>query len=218
MNIVHLSGTAASSPLKVSRPGESTHVTFPLNVTHHTKAGIEKHESYFMNAWRGIGDKVLDKIANGSNVVIQGYLSQSWNNGVPNTEVTITEFVASPRAMIVKKSPVITPATQVLHEKQSVSVYPAYSNPDDTTGDEMVSMPVSDTHGDDTKSTVAVSCIVEETEPENELPVDAEGEETAVLTQLDDSEEQAETKEVVSEEESECKYEQTDVSSGQQCA
>ena len=75
MNIVHLSGTAAGTPIKVSQPGETTHVTFPLNVTHHTKAGVEKHESYSMNAWNGIGDRALDKIANGSNVVVQGYLS-----------------------------------------------------------------------------------------------------------------------------------------------
>ena len=218
MNIVHLSGTAAGSPLKVSRPGESTHVTFPLNVTHHTKAGAEKHESYLMNAWRGIGDKVLDKIANGSNVVIQGYLSQSWNNGVPNTEVTITEFVASPRAMIVKKSSVSTPSTQTLPEKASSPAASTGSNTGDITEDEMASPPVNDTPGDDAAPAVDAPGIVEEAEPEDILPVEPEGEETAVPTLFDDSKEQEETKETVSEQDSEHDNEQTDASSDEQCA
>ena len=217
MNIVHLSGTAASSPLKVSRPGESTHVTFPLNVTHHTKAGVEKHESYFMNAWRGIGDKVLDKIANGSNVVIQGYLSQSWNNGVPNTEVTITEFVASPRAMIVKKSPATTPTAQTLQEKPPSPASPTGGNTGDVTEDEMVSV-ADDTPGADAIPAVSVPYNVEETEPEDILPVEPDDEEAAVPTVLDDSEEQEEPEEIVSEEDSECEYEQTVASSVGQCA
>lgn len=203
MNIVHLSGTAAGTPIKVSQPGETTHVTFPLNVTHHTKAGVEKHESYSMNAWNGIGDRALDKIANGSNVVVQGYLSQSWNNGVPNTEVTITEFVASPRAMIRN---VAFPATHTLHEKPVPPASPLASPPASSPASPLASSPVG--FAGDTGAG-----IVEEAKPEGVLPV-----ETADHTQIDDSEEQEKTNEIVSEEDSECDHEQPGISSAEQYA
>ena len=205
MNIVHLSGTAAGTPIKVSQPGESTHITFPLNVTHHTKAGVEKHESYSMNAWNGIGDRALDKIANGSNVVVQGYLSQSWNNGVPNTEVTITEFVASPRAMIRN---VPFPATHTLHEKPVPPASPSANPPSSpsATTTPPTSSPVG--FAGDTGAG-----IVEEAKSEDVLPV-----ETADHTQIDDSEEQEKTNEIVSEEDSECDHEQTGASTAEQCA
>ena len=203
MNIVHLSGTAAGTPIKVSQPGETTHVTFPLNVTHHTKAGVEKHESYSMNAWNGIGDRALDKIANGSNVVVQGYLSQSWNNGVPNTEVTITEFVASPRAMIRN---VAFPATHTLHEKPVPPASPLASPPASSPASPLASSPVG--FAGDTGAG-----IVEEAKPGGVLPV-----ETADHTQIDDSEEQEKTNEIVSEEDSECDHEQPGISSAEQYA
>ncbi len=203
MNIVHLSGTAAGTPIKVSQPGETTHVTFPLNVTHHNKAGVEKHESYSMNAWNGIGDRALDKIANGSNVVVQGYLSQSWNNGVPNTEVTITEFVASPRAMIRN---VAFPATHTLHEKPVPPASPLASPPASSPASPLASSPVG--FAGDTGAG-----IVEEAKSEGVLPV-----ETADHTQIDDSEEQEKTNEIVSEEDSECDHEQPGISSAEQYA
>ena len=106
------------------------------------------------------------------------------------------------------------PATHTLHEKPvppasssaSPPASPSASPPASSPASPLASSPVGFA-GD------MGAGIVEEAKPEGVLPV-----ETADHTQIDDSEEQEKTNEIVSEEDSECDHEQPGISSAEQCA
>lgn len=120
MNTVHLSGVAESSPSIVSRPGEPVHSIFKLDVAHKTSAGVEKHESYPISGWRGVGERMHEKINSGAHVSIEGYLSQKWVDGVPSIEITVTEFMTTPRSMALVK-PTACPTTNALVKDRPVN-------------------------------------------------------------------------------------------------
>ena len=120
MNTVHLSGVAESSPSIVSRPGEPIHSIFKLDVAHKTSAGVEKHESYPISGWRGVGERMHEKINSGAHVSIEGYLSQKWVDGVPSIEITVTEFMTTPRSMALVK-PTACPATNALMKDKTTT-------------------------------------------------------------------------------------------------
>ena len=93
MNKVYISGKIIEAPQIHLNDGSSPiYMTTTLCVTHKTRIGIRKYETYRINAWNRVAQWGLENLKLGQIVAIQGYLIQKSGNG-PAVEIAVEEFL-----------------------------------------------------------------------------------------------------------------------------
>lgn len=114
MNSVFLSGRLEAPIQVMSNEGAPLHIKAAIKVTHFTAAGIRKSDVFTLSAWRGIAKRFMDQARVGSNIVLEGYLSNQSSTDSSSMEVTVTEFRISNKEnhekQVFKSIPTITGA------------------------------------------------------------------------------------------------------------
>ena len=92
MNSVFLSGRLETPIQVMSSEDAPLHIKAAIRVPHFTAAGIRKSDVFTLSAWRGIAKRFMDQARVGSNIVLEGYLSNQSSTDSSFMEVTVTEF------------------------------------------------------------------------------------------------------------------------------
>ena len=92
MNSVFLSGRLETPIQVMSTEDTPLHIKATIRVPHFTAAGIRKSDVFTLSAWRGIAKRFMDQARVGSNIVLEGYLSNHTSIDISSMEVTVTEF------------------------------------------------------------------------------------------------------------------------------
>ena len=93
MNKVYISGKIIEAPqMHLNDGSSSVYMTTTLCVTHKTRMGLRKYETYRINAWNRIAQWALENLKLGQIVAIQGYLIQKSGNGTA-AEIAVEEFL-----------------------------------------------------------------------------------------------------------------------------
>ena len=92
MNSVFLSGRLETPIQVMSSEDAPLHIKAAIRVPHFTAAGIRKSDVFTLSAWRGIAKRFMDQARVGSNIVLEGYLSNQSSTDSSSMEVTVTEF------------------------------------------------------------------------------------------------------------------------------
>ena len=92
MNKVYLMGTVTHDPRLVSNESAPAHLTLLLRVEHQAKTG-SKQEYYPVNAWNQTAQWGAQQLAQGQQVLVEGYLTQRVRpEGFVQIQLTATRF------------------------------------------------------------------------------------------------------------------------------